>query len=52
MNAKAEVKTQKSAEKDETLQSPRRWWQWFLVYPGLAMAVVGAVPTYIEAVNS
>ena len=28
---------------------PKRWWQWLLLYPGLVIAVIGAVPTYMEA---
>jgi hypothetical protein len=32
--------------------NPRKWWQWLLVYPGLVIAVLGSVPTYIEAVKS
>lgn len=31
---------------------PRRWWQWFLLYPGLLIAIVGAVPTYMEAIKA
>ena len=27
---------------------PKKWWQWVLLYPGLVIAVVGAVPTYYE----
>lgn len=33
-------------------EKPHRWWQWFLVYPGVAVAVIGATPTYIEAFKS
>jgi hypothetical protein len=31
---------------------PRKWWQWFLLYPGLLVSVIGSVPTYVELVNS
>jgi hypothetical protein len=31
---------------------PKRWWHWLLLYPGLAVAVLGAIPTYIEAFRS
>lgn len=37
---------------DKEDKAPRSWWQWFLVYPGLLIAVIGAVPTYIEAIQS
>jgi hypothetical protein len=30
----------------------RPWWQWFLLYPSLLVAVIGAVPTYFEAYRS
>jgi hypothetical protein len=33
-------------------EAPRRWWQWLLIYPGLAIAILGAVPTYMEAFKS
>lgn len=31
---------------------PRKWWQWLLIYPGIAVSVLGSVPTYTEAVKS
>jgi hypothetical protein len=37
--------------RDEGAQ-PTRWWHWVLLYPGLAIAVLGGVPTYVEAVRS
>jgi hypothetical protein len=27
---------------------PRKWWQWLLLYPGLVIAVLGAIPTLVE----
>jgi hypothetical protein len=33
-------------------ESPKRWWQWLLLYPGLAVAILGAIPTYREAFRS
>jgi hypothetical protein len=52
MNAKNKGINQGAAEPGPKAASPKRWWQWFLVYPGLAVAIVGAVPTYIEAFRS
>ena len=39
-----------SADPDKP--KPRAWWQWFLLYPTLAISVLSAVPTYIELVGS
>lgn len=33
---------------DAAARAPRRWWQWMLVYPALAVALVSAIPTYVE----
>lgn len=30
----------------------RHWWQWFLIYPAFAIALIGAVPTYFELYQS
>jgi len=27
---------------------PKRWWQWLLMYPTLAIALAGAVPQYVQ----
>jgi len=27
---------------------PKKWWQWFLVYPTILLALMGAMPTYYE----
>jgi hypothetical protein len=32
--------------------APTRWWQWVLVYPTLAISLLGSIPTLIETVNS
>jgi len=29
-----------------------RWWQWFLIYPTLAISLMGAIPTVIKAIES
>jgi hypothetical protein len=31
---------------------PTLWWQWVLVYPALAISIMGSIPTYIELVGS
>ena len=31
---------------------PTKWWQWFLIYPVLVTSIIGAIPTYIEAIKS
>lgn len=31
---------------------PARWWQWLLVYPTLAISLLGSIPTIIEAYSS
>ncbi len=35
-------------ESDAAARQPRRWWQWLLLYPALAVALVSAIPTYVE----
>jgi hypothetical protein len=32
--------------------SPKRWWQWLLMYPTLAIALVGAVPQYRQWISA
>lgn len=32
--------------------TPKAWWQWIILYPTLAVAVVGAVPTFVELARS
>lgn len=29
-------------------QSPQKWWQWVLMYPTIALALVGAIPQYYQ----
>jgi hypothetical protein len=41
-----------AAEFPSKTDFPKRWWQWLLLYPGVAVAIIGAVPTYIEAFKS
>lgn len=41
-----------SVNPPEAPNRPSRWWQWLLLYPSLIIAVVGAVPTYLELLNS
>jgi hypothetical protein len=28
--------------------APKKWWQWLLLYPGLGIALLGAIPTLVE----
>tara|TARA_R110001583_G_scaffold173794_1_gene327875 strand:- start:1284 stop:1940 length:657 start_codon:yes stop_codon:yes gene_type:complete len=37
-----------SSNQQTTDKTPKKWWQWFLLYPAFAIALIGAVPTYIE----
>mgnify|MGYP003625765735 CR=1 FL=1 len=32
--------------------APKKWWQWFLLYPAFAIALIGAIPTYMELLSS
>jgi hypothetical protein len=41
-----------AAEFPAKIAPAMRWWQWLLLYPGLAVAILGAIPTYFEAVKS
>lgn len=51
VNAEAsdEVDLEDGIKKEAT---PRRWWQWILVYPGLAVSVLGSIPTFLEGIES
>jgi hypothetical protein len=31
---------------------PRKWWQWFFIYPTLIVSLIGSFPTYFELFNS
>lgn len=31
---------------------PKKWWQWFLVYPVFATSLIAAIPTYLELIDS
>ena len=42
----------KSSKPGQKATHPSKWWQWMLLYPGLLVSVLGAVPTYIEAARS
>jgi hypothetical protein len=33
-------------------EAPQRWWQWMMMYPTLAVALIGAVPQYSEWVTA
>lgn len=32
--------------------NPQKWWQWILVYPALAIALLGSIPTFKELYES
>lgn len=32
-------------------KKPWRWWQWFLVYPSFAIALLGAIPQYANVIK-
>lgn len=38
-----------NSERDETSGRPKRIWQWLIIYPSLAIAVLTAVPEWINA---
>jgi hypothetical protein len=31
---------------------PKKWWQWFLLYPVFATSVIASIPTYINLIKS
>jgi|WetSurMetagenome_2_1015567.scaffolds.fasta_scaffold329409_1 hypothetical protein len=33
-------------------RQPKKWWQWILVYPGLAIAIIASVPTLGGVIKS
>ena len=33
-------------------KDPSTWWQWLLVYPTLAVALLTSIPTFVEAWRS
>lgn len=33
-------------------EAPKKWWQWFFLYPTLLVSVLAAVPTFLETYNS
>jgi hypothetical protein len=36
----------------EDAPKPKKWWQWFLVYPTLVITALSAIPTYVDVVGS
>lgn len=52
MNTNTEKQNSVESESTPKSKPQKRWWQWFLVYPGLAIAIIGAIPTYVEAFKS
>ncbi|PKH88641.1 hypothetical protein [Colwellia sp. Bg11-28] len=50
---KSNQTTKEGSTHPDTVESPpKKWWQWFLLYPTILVALVGAVPTYMELWNS
>ncbi len=41
-----------SASASPSSSRPLAWWQWLLMYPGLAVAVLGAIPTVINGLQA
>ena len=35
-------------KKPEAGEKPRQWWQWFMLYPTVAVALLTALPTWID----
>ena len=33
-------------------EHPKKWWQWFLIYPLVATSIIGAIPTYVETLRA
>ena len=36
----------------ESGASPKKWWQWFFMYPAVGVALLGSLPTIYELYNS
>lgn len=41
-----------SGEKKSGGEKPRSWWQWILVYPALALALLTALPDWLERIEA
>lgn len=41
-----------SAKQADPSENPKKWWQWFLVYPLFATSLIAAIPTYIETIKA
>lgn len=37
---------------DSPSRRQRKWWQWLLMYPSLLIAIISAIPTFIEIYDS
>ena len=33
-------------------EGPKSWWQWILVYPALALALITALPDWLERIEA
>jgi hypothetical protein len=47
------MKSERSSdERVEKGVTPKKWWQWVLLYPALGTAIVGSIPTVLELYRS
>lgn len=46
------TETDSSGTDQNTTAQPKKWWQWFLIYPVLVTSLIAAIPTYVEAFKS
>ena len=42
----------KKSDHSQHHYQPSTWWQWLLVYPTVIIAVIGAIPTFVELYKS
>lgn len=48
----AKNKARTAPESDSSSTSPKRWWQWILLYPAFAVALVTAGPQWVDKAKS
>lgn len=41
-----------SGEKKSASDKPKSWWQWILIYPALALALLTALPDWLERIEA
>lgn len=47
-----ETKEKKQPKATDETHSPKKWWQWFFLYPAFGVAFISAIPTFVEAYRS